>query len=238
MTSFAFRPLEVPMAKFFSFLVWIKFIPVVRSSEERGWNLHFSSPKFFLIMIILLTADGFYIYYIVNQLLQSEQPSLSDLTIIIFKVVCLINAPAFPIILGPVALKQKHSLCRPTMSLPLSTLISILSMTVIYTFGLAGIHLKSHIGPWTDLFLIAPSVVVTFFSTVIINLIQLIWLNDFLVSCPDGEMQELITAEESDAVLEKFECLKSATNPLFLLLYPFIQILLVFSFYNTLLGKV
>jgi hypothetical protein len=238
MAGFTFRPLEVPMEKIFSFLIWIKVIPVVRSSEEGCWNLHFLSPKFFLIMIILLTADGFYFYYMVNQLLQAEQQNLSGLTILIFKVVCLNNAPAFPIILGPVALKQKNSLCRPTMSLPLLTLVSILSMTVIYTFGLAGIHFKSHIGPWNDLFHIVPSVAVTFFSTIIINLIQLVWLNDFLLSCPDGEKQELITAEESDALLEKFECLKSATNPLFLLLYPFIQLLLVFSLYNTLLGKV
>jgi hypothetical protein len=237
MARFVFRPLDVPMAKLFHFLIWIKFIPVDRSSVERGWSLHFSSPKFFLTMIVLLTADGFYVYYTVNQLLQSEQQSLSDLTILIFKVVCLIHAPAFPIVLGPVALKQKLYLCRPTMPLPLLTLANILSISVIYTLGLAGIHLKSHIGPWSNLLFIAPSIFITFFSTTVVILIQLVWLNDFLVSCPDGEKQELITAEESDAVLEKFECLKSATNPLIFLLYPFIQLLLVFSLYNTLLGK-
>jgi hypothetical protein len=189
-------------------------------------------------MTVLLTAAGCYIYYTVDQLLQSDQPSLSDLSILIFKVLCLINTPAYPILLGPIALKQQQHLCHPGMSLSLTTFVIVLSTTAIFNLGLAGIHFKSHIGHWNSLLLIVPSIFITFITTIAVNLILFTWLNDFLVTSPDWEKQELITAKESDAALEKYECLKSAISPLFFVLFPFIQLLLVFSLYNTLLGNI
>jgi len=168
---------------------------------------------------------------------QTEQPSLSDWSILIFKVLCLITPPAMPFMLGLAACKQQEHLCHPPMPLPAITLVLTLIMMIIFNFGLVGIHLKSHIGHWNELLLIGPSIFVSFFSNSVSNLVLLIWLHDYIVSCPDGEEQEMITAEESDAALKRFESLKSATNPLLFLAFPFLQLLLVFSLYNTLIGE-
>jgi hypothetical protein len=122
------------------------------------------------------------------------------------------------------------------MQFPSGILVVIVALFVLIFWGLAGIHLKSHIGPWSGLLLLVPSLVTGFFSCIFMHLTIFSWLYDFLFSCPDGERQELITADESDAALEMFERLKSATKPFFFLFYPYFQIIFVFCLYNTLQG--
>jgi hypothetical protein len=99
--------MKVPMENFFNLLIWIKFIPVRRNTQEEGWNNHFTSPKFIMLTAFLLATDGLYLYYSVHQLYQhTEKLSLSDWSTLIFKILCLINAPASPFILGHAACKQ------------------------------------------------------------------------------------------------------------------------------------
>jgi hypothetical protein len=101
--------MNVPMENFFRFLIWIKFIPVRRNTKEKeGWNNHFTSPKFIMLTAFLLVIDGLYLYYSVHQLYQhTEKLNLSDWsTPLIFKILCLINAPASPFILGHAACVQ------------------------------------------------------------------------------------------------------------------------------------
>jgi hypothetical protein len=134
------------------------------------------------------------------------------------------------------SLVQGNRICHPNMTFPSGSLLGIVALFAFIFLGLAGIHLKTHIGPWSKLILIVPSIATGFFVCTLIQLIIFSWLYDFLSSCPDGEGQELITADESDAALEMFERLKSALKPFFFFFYPFFQIMFVFSLYNTIQG--
>ncbi len=105
--------MNVQMENFFHFLIWLKFIPVRRNTREEGWwSNHFTSPKFIMLTAFLLATDGLYLYYSVHQLyLHTEKLSLSDWSTLIFKILCLINAPASPFILGHAACVQGREYC-------------------------------------------------------------------------------------------------------------------------------
>ncbi len=231
--------INVPMEKFIRVLIWLKFIPVQQSQKDGSWSLHFTSLKFLIILATFLTATGIYINYTLH-LLQSQnfQLTLSAWSDIIFKVISLNNAPLYIILLGPTACMQGNRLIRPGMKLPLCTMAYIVALTVLFNIGLVGIHMKTYSGDWTVLLPIAPAIFITFLSSLAGNLISFTWLNDFITSCPDGDKQELITVDECDAILELFQRLKYAIGNFCIVVLPYIQILLVFSLYNTLQGEI
>ena len=226
------------MEKFVYFLIWIKFIPVTKNKEDGGWRLNIFNIQHLLLMLAILIANGFYIVMVLCQVLsQIEPPSLNEWCVITFKISCMTGVIGFPFLLGKAVCAQGAQACHPNLTIPLPTLTFLCSMVSLFNLGLVGIHfneLKENINLLLPL---AAGVGVTTFSFISNTLICFAWIYDLLTTCPDGEQLELVNAEESDAVLNRFDRLKSGTEYIFLMMFSFCQLLIVFSLYNTLQGK-
>ena len=231
------------------FLIWIRFIPIIPKHSQDGWSLHFKCPRFILLMVAYLVADALYLYYIISQLLSKDHPPiLSEWTNVIFKVANLIGAPIFPILLGPGFCAYGSHACHRGMNMPLGMFIYVIGLVVVSSIGMVGIHVKGHTDGlhvkghtdgWSGLLIyLTPVALLTCFSYVFNNLICFCWMYDFLASCPDGKTRETITADESDAVIEQFENLKAGTEFNYFMFFSYLQLLMVFSLYNTLQGEI
>jgi len=228
------------MEKFFNFLIWIQLVPAFQQKKDAQWNLNYTSPKFLILISFFTTCAGFYMYYICITLqdLENQNYQLTplDLSDIAFKVLSMNSAPFGIILFGNIACVRDNKISHSSMKMPLSTLIFIIALMVLFCLGLFGIHFKTHAGCWTTLLLIVPAIITIFVANSVCHLITLTQFYHFLSSCPDGDKQDLITADEVDAVLESFRKLKSATEIIFIVTLPYLQISLVFSLYNTLQG--
>ncbi len=226
------------MEKFIRFLIWIKYIPVIENKAEGGFNPHYSSMKFFLLMVTLFTSDAFYLLYVVNQLLkETDQPSLSDWSVLVFKITCLLTCTFFPVVFGLAASAQGTCTCQARMSLPLHTLAHVIIAVFMLNVGLSGIHVKTKVEDVVTLLPLSFKIIINFLAQTTSSLVTFAWLYDYLAHCPDGRKKKLITADETDGALELFEHLKSGTKSLLLASFSYVQLLLIFSLYNMMQGK-
>ena len=232
-------PMAVPLEKFVCFLIWIKFIPVTQSKEDGGWCLNMFSIQHLLIMATCILADGCYVYFlVVSQVLgPTGALSLAGWCIFIFKISCLTGGAAFPFILGKAACALGSQACHPHLQIPLPTLTFLSSMVILFNVGLAGIHVTELKENLTGLLPVMAVIGINLFAFLSNMVVNFTWIYDLLARVPDGEQQELIEAEDSDAILHDFECLKSGTEYMFLMMFSFVQILIVFSLYNSLQGE-
>ena len=119
----------VPMEKFVYFLIWIKFIPVIKNKEDGGWRLNIFNIQHLLLMLAILIANGFYIVMVLCQVLsQIEPPSLNEWCVITFKISCMTGVIGFPFLLGKAVCAQGAQACHPNLTIPLPTLTFLCSM--------------------------------------------------------------------------------------------------------------
>jgi hypothetical protein len=158
-------------------------------------------------------------------------------SVLIFKISMVSGPICFPFALGAAACAQETRVCHPNQHLPVSTLTFLCSMIFLFNLGLLGIHIKEIMTDPACVTSLAIPIVINFFSFVATTLLTFTWLYDLIVNCPDGDNQEIIEAEVSDSFLHKYECLKSGTEWMFMLMFTFVQISIIFSLYNSLEGK-
>ena len=65
------------MEKFVYFLIWIKFIPVIKNKEDGGWRLNIFNIQHLLLMLAILIANGFYIVMVLCQVLSQKLSNYS-----------------------------------------------------------------------------------------------------------------------------------------------------------------
>ncbi len=189
-------------------------------------------------MAIFFISDGFYMVFMLNQLFQeTDQPSLSDWSILSFKILCLVSRTLYPFSLGQAAYVLGARSCHAGMHLPLSTLIYIIISVFVLNAGLGGIHLKNHAEGEESLLPLIFVLTFGFVAHAACSLVSFTWLYDYMANCPDGRKQKQITADETDAAVELFERLKDGTKIMIFLTVSFVQILIVFSLYNMLQGE-
>jgi hypothetical protein len=227
------------MEKFINFLIWVQFIPISKAKGEGAWTLNFISPKFLLSMSVILVPNGFYLHYVFNQLLtDTDQTTLSDWSVLVFKILCLLSSTIFPFMLGSAACKLGDQTCHARMYMPVNSLAYVSGLLFVINAGVGGIHLKSHTGSALGLLPLGVAICVTFIAYLSGIIVFFAWLYDYLAHWSNVAEQELLTTAESDEAIGMFQDLKAGLEWLLLATLSHVQILLVFSLYNTLQGEV
>jgi len=140
-------------------------------------------------------------------------------------------------VLAHAASVQGDQMCHKKMGIPLNILAYVTSLMLILNVSLGGIHVKGHTEAVASLLPLIFVIVKSFLSYFACMLVIFTWLYDYLAICLAIGQQEQITAEESEVALGLFRRLKSANKHINLAIFSHVQMLIIFSRYNTLQGE-
>jgi hypothetical protein len=225
------------MEKFIKCLIWLQFIPVTQNKNNGYWQFSKLNLKFLLLMAVIIFSIAFYSIFVLWQAFSSkESASLADWCMLIYKISLMSGSMGYPVMMGITASALETRACHPQLQIPLPSLAYLIFLITLFIMGVVGIHYEELT---RDLACAAPlgvAISILFCTFVSTTLVAFTWIYDLINDCPDAEEQELIEATETNAFLHKYECLKSGKEFMLMIMFSYVQILLVFSLYNSLQG--
>jgi hypothetical protein len=229
---------NVPMEKFIKCLIWLQFIPVTQDKNSGYWHHSKQSFKLLLMMGTLVLTSVYYSWTILWQAFtRNESSSMNDWTILVYKIFFMPGPSLYPFLMGAAASAQETRASYSRLQIPVTTITFLSCMILLCNLGIVGIHVKEIIYDPTCLAPIAVSTLISFLTFVACILVIYTWIHDLIANCPDGDQQVLIEVTGSDLFLHKYECLRSGTEYFLMVLLSFVQILLIFSLYQSVRGK-
>jgi hypothetical protein len=246
--------MTINIAGFLKFFFWIRLVPVRKKrnttshlqkniedveqqdSEADAWEWDLCSARLWLLMLAMLVAYGGYIFFTVSHMVNNNQVSLFNISVLAFKLLTMTTSVFIPWMLGPAAC-QLGSVALPKR-LTISHFELSAAMIPIFTLilGLLCIHVHELADkPW--------GVIPVAFSALLDSLAFLgmlslfyAWLYDFRQEARAVGSQLAITADQADDVLAWFSQLKNATGNTLFLLLVLCQMIQIFSSYNIFSG--
>ena len=208
-----------------------------KSDEIAGWEWDLCSIRFILLMLTLLAADAVYIVLTLSIFTNSEM-ALFNITILVFKLLNMTPSITVPWLLGP-------AVCRlGSWALPLglvvsrkdliSPLVSLLGLTV----GVVCIHAHAVAENMWYLASVAVSSCLSGLCFAGLMCAFFAWLQDFQKAAKATGQRAVLSADEADAVLARFEQLKLASGEMVFVLMALAQVVQIFSLYNVMTGEI
>ena len=165
--------------------------------------------------------------------------SASIYTVLLFKLLTLTIFIFLPLIIGPAACCLGPLALQPRLTVPKTALAAQLLPGVVLCIGLVCIHALALIHPKIfDLLAILIAASMSGLGYLSMLLIMFAWQQDFIQAAKAVNSLKAITAAQADAVLARFEQLKTAVKDCLFFTLSLAQIVQIFSAYNTLAGQI
>jgi hypothetical protein len=247
--------MSINIGRIVSLIFWIKIVPVRKFKKARfdklndnndstdsgdGWEWDLLSPRFLLLMAVLMGANAGYFYFALATMDPLDQMDAKSITTLLYKLINLVTAFIYPLILGRAACRYGSFSLPARLHVSKQALLFWLLPVPIQLLGIAFIHAQAVAE--CPLWVIPIAISSCLSGLVVIGMFILFfaWVTDFqqmAKSISDNHCDKIdITARATVAVMTRFEQLKIAVGELSFFAMLMVQVIQIFSLYNIFTG--